>query len=268
MLRADYHMHSISPDARVSMEKMCEAAVEQGLTEVAFTDHYEFYAHGVHRKFFHADYVKQYWEELEQCREQFAGKLTIRSGMEFGQLHLCPQDAFAIIREYPFDYLIGSVHKIENVDLGQMDFNTKNINQVTESYYRHLIELSAYGEYDCLGHLNLIRRYLMRAGYRPDEDSCLEYVDEVLRNVIARGKGIEINTSGLRQGVQETLPGLRTLRRYRELGGTIVTVGSDSHRTQDVGADFDAAEKLLREAGFTEISAYERRRAVPGQRLF
>ena len=119
MLTADYHMHSVSPDARVPMEDMCQAAIDKGLTEVALTDHYEFYAHGIHRKFFHEEYLKMYLDSLERCRERFAGQLTIKSGMEFGQLHLTREEAFNIIRNHPFDYLIGSVHKIENVDVSK-----------------------------------------------------------------------------------------------------------------------------------------------------
>ena len=264
MLTADYHVHSVSPDARAPMKDMCEAALQRGLTEIAFTDHYEFYAHGIHRQFFHEEYLKEYWNSIEQCRELFAGRLTIRSGMEFGQLHLCPEEAFSIIRKYPFDYLIGSVHKIENVDLEKMEYTKKTVPQITESYYRHLIELSARGEYDCLGHLDLVKRHLVRNGFAVDYDEYADYIDEILKNVIARGKGIEINTSGIRQGTGEPMPGLRTLKRYRELGGIILTVGSDSHRPKDVGAELDGAEKLMREAGFTECSSYERRRRIPG----
>ena len=93
---------------------------------------------------------------------------------------------------------------------------------------------------------------------------CAEYIDEILKNVIARGKGIEVNTSGLRQGIGATMPGLRTLKRYRELGGTVITVGSDAHRPQDVGADLDGAAKLLKEAGFTKTCSFERRRQIDG----
>ena len=109
MLTADYHMHSVSPDAKVPMEDMCQAAIDKGLTEIALTDHYEFYAHGIHRQFFHEEYLKLYWDNLERCRNRFAGRLTIKSGMEFGQLHLAREEAFNIIRNYPFDYLIGSL---------------------------------------------------------------------------------------------------------------------------------------------------------------
>lgn len=227
MLTADYHMHSVSPDARVPMEDMCQAAIDKGLTEVALTDHYEFYAHGIHRKFFHEEYLKMYWDSLERCRERFAGQLTIKSGMEFGQLHLAREEAFNIIRNYPFDYLIGSVHKIENVDVSKMDYTDVTVPQITESYYRHLIELSAYGEYDCLGHIDLIKRHLVRCGFPVEYERYESYIDQILKNVISRGKGIEVNTSGIRQGAGEPMPGLRTLKRYKELGGEIVTVGSD-----------------------------------------
>lgn len=267
MLTTDYHVHSISPDARVPMEKMCKTAIEKGLTEIAFTDHYELYAHGIHRPFFHETYLKEYWDSIEHCREVFENQLIIRSGMEFGQLHLCKEEALAIIRKYPFDYLIGSVHKIENVDLEKMEYTERTVPQIVESYYRHLIELSAYGEYDCIGHLDLVKRHLVRNGFAVDYELYEEYMEEVLKNVIARGKGIEVNTSGIRQGIGSTMPGIETLKRYRELGGTIVTVGSDSHRPQDVAADLDAAEQLLREAGFKEVSSYERRRSILGCRL-
>ena len=129
MLTADYHMHSVSPDAKVPMEDMCQAAIDKGLTEIALTDHYEFYAHGIHRQFFHEEYLKLYWDNLERCRDRFAGRLTIKSGMEFGQLHLAREEAFNIIRNYPFDYLIGSVHKIENVDVSKMDYTDVTVPQ-------------------------------------------------------------------------------------------------------------------------------------------
>ena len=264
MLTTDYHVHSVSPDAKVPMSEMCEGAIKQGVREIAFTDHYEFYAHGIHRKFFHEDYLKLYWENLECCREKFAGQLTIRSGMEFGQTHLCPDEAFGIIRKYPFDYLLGSIHKIENIDLEHMVYTERTVPQILESYYQNLIELSAKGEYDCLAHLDLAKRYAMKSGQKVDYDFCADFIDEILKNVIARGKGIEVNTSGLRQGIGETMPGLRTLKRYRELGGTIITVGSDAHRPQDVGADLNAAAALLKEAGFTKISSFERRRRIDG----
>lgn len=259
MLLTDYHIHSVSPDAKTPMEQMCEAALFKGLTEIAVTDHYEFYTHGVHRPFFHEAYLKEYARSLKACRERYAGRLTIRFGLELGQPHLCPKEALGVIRQYPFDYIIGSLHKIENVDLSAMDYTERTVPQIAEAYYRNLLELSEVGEFDCLGHLDLLKRHTKKYGFSDNYDQYEPVIDQVLKNLAARGKGIEINTSGIRQGAGETMPGLRTLKRFMELGGQVVTVGSDAHRPADVAADFGAAERMLRAAGVKAVTHFNRR---------
>jgi histidinol-phosphatase (PHP family) len=263
MLTADYHVHSISPDAGVPMEEMCESAIQKGMDEIAFTDHYEFYAHGVVKEYFHEEYLKLYWRSLEMCREKFEGRLVIRRGLEIGQMHLCPENAFAVISKYPFDFIIGSLHKIENVDVSQMEYTERTMPHIAEAYYRHLIRLSEVGEFDCLGHLDLIKRHSVKNGLPDYYDKYEKEITRVLRNLVSRGKGIEINTSGIRQGTGESMPAIKTVRLFAQLGGTVVTVGSDAHRPEDVGADFYEAEKLLKEAGFKEVTRFERRRGLP-----
>lgn len=104
----DYHMHSeISPDAHFSMEAMCESALKNGMREIAFTDHYEFYVNGVVRPWFNERYVEKYFETLEECRKKFEGRLSIKSGMEFGQLDISPE-CNKTVRRYPFDFVLGS----------------------------------------------------------------------------------------------------------------------------------------------------------------
>lgn len=259
MWKADYHIHSISPDAGVPMESMCLAAVERGLEEIAFTDHYEFYAHGIHREYFDRAYLERYFRELRKVKQEFAGRLRIRCGVEMGQLHLDRKEAFQIIRSYPFDFIIGSLHKIENVDLGAADFTGRTVPALAESYYRHLLLLSEEGEFDCLGHLDLFKRYARRNGFPDYEEVYMPLIEEVLKNIIARGKGIEINTSGVRQGNTGCMPELSVLKLYRRLGGRILTIGSDAHRPEDVGADLDTALRLAVEAGFEELASYSRR---------
>lgn len=263
MLTADYHVHSISPDAGVPMEEMCESAIKKGLEEIAFTDHYEFYAHGLVKEYFHEEYLKQYWKSLEKCREKFEGKLVIRRGLEMGQMHLCPEDALKVICEYPFDFIIGSLHKIENVDVSQMEYTEKTMPRIAEAYYRHLLRLSEVGEFDCLGHLDLIKRHSVRNGLPDYYDRYEKEITRILKNLAARGKGIEINTSGIRQGAGETIPTLRTVKLFVQLGGTVVTVGSDAHKPEDVAADFHVAEQLLKEAGIREVTRFKRRRGFP-----
>lgn len=259
-ITADYHVHStISPDGKGTMEEMCNAAIAEGIEEVAFTDHYEFYSGGITRKYFNREYLNRYFEELDKCRQIYEGRLIIRSAMEFGQLHLEPEKASGIIRSCPFDYLIGSVHKIDNIDLSQMEFREDTTQDIAGAYYSHLLELARTGDFDCLGHLDLCKRHCRKAGLPDYYDKYEDRIVQVLVALIERGKGIEVNTSGLRQSTGQTMPGLRCLKLYRELGGTVITVGSDAHRPEDVGSGFAETLSLIKEAGFDRIARYEKR---------
>lgn len=259
----DYHVHSsVSPDGRGTMEEMCRGAIDSGIDELVFTDHFEFYAFGVTRPLFNKSYIEKYFAELERCREMFQGQITIKSGMEFGQLHLEPERADRVIKSWPFDYLIGSIHKIDNVDLSQMAFTSGTAREIGDAYYKHLLELARTGDFDCLGHLDLYKRHCSRAGLPDSYERYEEVIGEILNQLIRRGKGIEINTSGLRQGAGETMPGFRCLRLYKKLGGRIITIGSDAHRPEDVGADIREAQRLMKKAGFTRCARYEGRNVL------
>lgn len=259
----DYHMHSeISPDAKYSMEDMCQASIEKGLKEIVFTDHYEFYAHGVTRPWFHEEYLKHYFETVEQCKKEFEGKLSVKSGMEFGQLHLKPEESSAIVEKYPFDFILGSVHKIENVDLAKVTVTKENAEWIGDAYYYHLLELSEAGDFDCIGHLDYFKKHCAKQGLPDLYEKYQPFIRKVLENVIKRGKGIEINTACMGTVLEETMPGPSTLALYKELGGRIITVGSDSHRPERVGYGFDTVYHQLKELGFHEIAVYTQRKCT------
>ncbi len=262
MLNRDYHVHSISPDAGVRMEEMCVGALKNGVREIVFTDHYEFYEHGNGTGFFHDDYLDRYFHEIAECEEKFRGKLVVKRGMEFGQLHLGGQRAKEILESRPYDYIIGSVHKIHNIDLEKLDITEENAWEIARDYYEILLEVSETGDFDCLGHLDYCKRHLRGAGCSDYYEDFEPVIRKVLKNVIRRGKGIEVNTSGLRQPQRELTPALRTLLLYRELGGTIVTVGSDAHSPEYLGYAFACAEQVLKQAGFSETAVYEKRKCL------
>ena len=259
-MRVDYHIHSNSPDAGQDMKEMCRAAIAGGIDEIAITDHYEFYSGAIVTRYFHRSYLDRYFEDLAECRELFAGKLTIRAGAELGQGYqdICRQQE--IIAVYPFDYLIGSLHKLNNVDLSNLYYGEGNDRRIAEAYYRQLLEMTRSIDFDCLGHLDLVRRYGKRAGCEIETRPYMGMITEVLKQIIAQGKGIEINTSSLREGLDETMPGQDILTAYRNLGGKIVTVGSDAHTPAEVGRDLDAADKRLKAAGFASCAVYKQRK--------
>ena len=208
----DYHMHSeISPDAHFSMEAMCESALKNGMREIAFTDHYEFYVNGVVRPWFNERYVEKYFETLEECRKKFEGRLSIKSGMEFGQLDM---------------------------------------------------KLSEEGDFDCLAHIDYFKKHCAKQNLPDLYEEYQPTIKKVLKNVIRRGKGIEINTACMGSILEDTMPGMEILRMYKELGGRIITAGSDSHRPERIGYGFDRVYQMLKEAGFDSISIYKNRKNI------
>ena len=210
----DYHMHSeISPDAHFSMEAMCESALENGMREIAFTDHYEFYVNGVVRPWFNERYVEKYFKTLEECRKKFEGRLSIKSGMEFGQLDISPE-CNKTVRRYPFDFVLGSVHKLENIDLTQLIVTEKNARSIGDAYYYHLLKLSEEGDFDCLAHMDYFKKHCAKQNLPDLYEEYQPTIKKVLENVIRRGKGIEINTACMGGILEDTMPGLETLRMY------------------------------------------------------
>ena len=258
----DYHMHSeISPDAHFTMEEMCESAIEKGMREIVFTDHYEFYVHGVVRPWFNEEYVEKYFRTLEECRKKFEGRLSVKSGMEFGQLYIS-QECNEIVQKYPFDFVLGSVHKLENIDLTNLIVTEKNARSIGDAYYYHLLELSEEGDFDCLAHMDYFKKHCAKQGISDFYEEYQPMIKKVLENVIRRGKGIEINTAGMGSILEDTMPGMDVLKMYKELGGTIITAGSDSHRPDRIGYGFDKVYQMLKKAGFNSISVYKNRKNI------
>ena len=249
MIRCDCHVHSdISPDGKASMEEMCEAAIRRGLSEIVFTEHYECYYAGIRGRYFDREYLIRYFKRLEECRNRFEGRLMIHAGVELGQSHLDKAEA-EMVSGFPFDLILGSVHKLGNVDLTWICLTERNVRGIADTYYRELERLSTEGTYDCIGHLDYMKKHCARCGVHYEEERYDSVIDRILLNVIARGKGIEVNTACLGNVLEETMPDLPVLRRYRELGGKIVTVGSDAHIPERIGYGFEKAEKKIREAG-------------------
>lgn len=259
--RADYHLHSNnSPDSKAEMESICAAAVRRGFQEIAITDHFECYTPTHPRGFFTERYLQKVQADVQRCREQFEGQLIIRQGIEIGQPGSNPALAAEIMEKFQFDYVIGSLHKMHDLDLGMISYREQRVDELCQRYLSFLYDLVDLGDFDCLGHIDLIKRYAARQGIPLNLCDYPEQLDAILEKLIARGKGLEINTSGLRQAARETLPSHRLLARFRALGGEILTIGSDAHRPEDVGAGYEAALAAAKAAGFRYLALFEGRR--------
>lgn len=258
-ITADYHLHSaVSPDCKTPMEESCKKAIEKGIAELVFTEHMEFYFNRDKR--FTVEYMQSYFDELARCRALFSEKLTLKAGVEMGQAQVDPQWEKTIIDLFPFDFIIGSVHKMDDIDMGKMAFaDEKEAHRVCLENFDYLWEMVDHTDFDSLGHVDLIKRYAANKGI---QISMMDYPDRlrpILKRLADRGKALELNTSGIRQSPKEALPSLEILKMFAEVGGRYITVGSDAHFAEDVGADFDIACKMILDAGFRHIALYEKR---------
>jgi histidinol-phosphatase (PHP family) len=257
----DYHMHTrLSCDGRDTMEEMCRAAIEHGLEEIAITDHLDGHPLDHCPNFYRAD---AYFAELARCRELFAGQLTIRAGVEVGDPHRFPERLAPTLAAWPYDFAIGSVHWIEDVaPFGREFFLAHAADWAWSGYFREASSLARADHFDVVGHLDMIKREGTEF-YGPFQcDPYCDVVRDTLKTLIERGKGIEINTSGWRKSANEPSPALPILRWYAELGGEILTIGSDAHRTEHVALRRADAVEMARQAGLRWLTTFESRRPI------
>jgi histidinol-phosphatase (PHP family) len=260
--RADYHMHSreFSCDARSSMAEMCQAAIDAGLEEIAITDHLD--GHPGDSCLGYYD-VSACFAEIARCRARFGDRLTIRAGIEVGDPHRFPDVVGPTVRGHDYDFAIGSVHWIDDVaPFGDTFFRAHDAAFAFGGYFREALALAKAEHFDVLGHIDMPKRE-GTAFYGPFcPDDYADALRQILRQLIERGKGIEINTSGWRKSADECCPGLSVLKWYAELGGEILTVGSDAHRTEHIALFRTRALDLAREAGLRWLTTFEGRRPV------
>ncbi|WP_309147204.1 histidinol-phosphatase HisJ family protein [Terrilactibacillus laevilacticus] len=259
MLVYDYHHHTNNSfDSKATMKEVCEQAIEKGIHEVCFTEHFSVNPRA--STYGHMNFDR-YFNDIATCQKQYGDKLSIKKGIELCEPHLLRDQYKKELDGKYFDFILGSVHNIDNHKLREV------IKREPETAYSHyfseVFELVSYADIDVIAHFDLMKRYAHPIlGYYRYEDHA-SMIEKILIKAVERHIGIEINTSGLRGGVGETLPSLDVVRRYRELGGEILTIGSDSHRVQDVGAGFNEAVQIAKDCGFDHITAFSNR--VPRQ---
>lgn len=277
---ADYHIHTeFSDDSEYPLEEVVKDSIALKLDEICFTDHVDY---GIKKDWDAPEEMKYrrggrgepewialanvdydgYIAKIQSMQTAYGNVITLRTGLEFGmQTQTIPQYE-ALFARYPFDFIILSVHQIENREFWTQEFQKdKTQQEYNERYYEEILALvKQYHNYSVLGHLDLICRY-DRAGCYPFE-KLKPLITEILRTVIADGKGIEVNTSCYRYGLSDLTPSLALLKLYRELGGRILTFGSDSHKKEHLGAHLKDARKCLREIGYTQFCTYERMKPV------
>lgn len=278
MVLMDCHTHTqFSVDSEADINACVERAAGLGLTAYAITDHCEcdawypaeHYSAEEREMLESTDYKADYEASVAAVtalKEKYAGRLNLICGSELGQI-LFDTDAARIVNaDKRIDFIIGSAHRIHGekdfyfIDYTQLDMD--GIYDLLGRYFREVYELSRTGLFDVIGHITYCLRYMkQRHGICPDISRYDDIIAETFRTLAHSGRGIEINTSGLRQGFGATFPDLKYVRMYRELGGEIITIGSDSHTVDDIGADVGKGAELAKAAGFRYLTYFKERKA-------
>lgn len=251
---ADYHMHtSFSDDSEYPMEEEIKKAISLGIDEICFTEHTDY---GIPRYQICDDVA--YRQEFERCKAIYGERIRMKFGMEFGmQTHSIPKFR-EMFRRNIFDFVILSCHQVDNKEFWTQEYQRgKTQLEYNRGYYEEIYAvMQQYKDYSVLGHLDAIKRY-DRCGILPLQD-VKDLVTDILKLAIKDGKGIEVNTSSFRYGLDDLTPSREIIRLYRELGGEIITVGSDSHAEEHVGCQIRYIYDELKNMGFDGYYIFDR----------
>ena len=205
---------------------------------------------------------------MVKARSVFRGRLIVAAGIELGQPAYDPALAEQILSKFDYDVVIGSVHNLRGrKDFYFMEYDSftdSDLDAMVEEYLKELLTMVQWGGFDILAHLTYPLRYMVGENHRNVSlNRHSDLIDEILRQAARSGKALEINTSGLRQPLGETLPTLPYVRRFREFGGEYVTVGSDAHYAEDLGKGVNEGMKVAQEAGFSHVTLFQSRTPLP-----
>ena len=260
-MKADFHVHtSFSGDSDASPESMIQAAIQYGLKTICITDHQDedFTEPG-----FEIDFPK-YFSTLKSLQEKYCEQIDIRIGMEYGLQPQLGESCRRLAERYPFDFIIGSIHLLDGED---MYYRKCFTDRTDEEGYRKAFEetldnLQYVSDFDVLGHLDYVVRYGKHQEKEFSYHKYADIIDAILKHLISNGKGLEMNTAGWKYGLTFAHPHPDVLKRYHELGGEIITIGSDGHKPEHLAYDFQRVSSVLKACGFKYYTEFKQRKPI------
>lgn len=260
----DTHSHTIrSFDGLYKVEELLDASIEKGIQTVAITDHVEmdwFYGHD--REYNKTAYNS--YADVTKAKKDYEGKIEVLVGIELGEPCYNLELTERLLSMHNYDMVIGSLHNLNGWDdFSQVNYVKDGIDiyAMLHQYYNDQKEMVQWGGFDTLAHIIYPMRYLVgKFGIHVDKSKIQKDVDELLDLLASKDMALEINTSGLRQTIGTTMPDVDYIKRFRELGGKHVTVGSDSHTTKDMGAGIEQGWEIAKNCGFDSVLIFRNRK--------
>lgn len=263
-ITADCHLHSsFSGDSTAPMEEMVLAGIAKGLTTMCFTEHNDFD---------YPDYpdlsgdsfllnADSYLYDLLSLKSKYQDKIRLLYGVELGLQPEVMRKNAIFAKNHEFDFIIASSHLCYGQDPYYPEFfEGREDDTVYRAYFESILEnIKKFSNFDVYGHLDYIVRYGKTKDTEYTYAKYSDILDEILKTLLDKGKGIELNTGGIKSGMRDFHPCMDILKRYRELGGEIITIGSDAHKPEHVADYFDRAANVLKECGFGYYCIFEKR---------
>lgn len=253
---SDSHCHSIcSFDAKHTVDMMCSRAIDLGLYSVAITDHCEVNGYADPNSSEFGDFSKripQSVEDIKQAQKKYGDKIIILRGIELGQPMQDLKSADVALALDDFDFVLCSVHNVRNEqDFYWLKYTKEFAEEILGRYFDEVLQTAKWNKFDSLAHLTYPLRYII-GEHKIDVDlsKFQDVIDEILLTLVKNKKALEVNTSGLRQKIGVTLPDEGIIKRFKELGGEYVTIGSDAHCTDDLGKGIEEGMSLVKKCGF------------------
>ena len=246
----DTHMHThFSVDSEAKPLEMIQSSIRAGVDGICFTEHLDLEDKDYTLETYPLD-IPAYFKEMQEFQTQFGDTFPIYIGVEIGLQTYLKDTLPEIVKQHPFDFVIGSSHWVNGEDPYYPEyFYGKVEDEAYLEYFESILEnLAVFDCFDVYGHF--------------DNEKIADVLDEILRVLIQKGKGIEINTGGFKYGLGHPNPTEAVLKRYRELGGEIITIGADAHKPQHVAFDFQKVPQILKDAGFDYYTVFSGRKPV------
>ena len=257
----DYHVHTrYSPDSAMEPEEVIRAAISAGISDICFTEHMDL---GHHMETFNR--VPDFSEidkTIAELRIKY-NDIHIGKGIEVGYILDTTKQTAEVLANQSFDYVLLSTHCVDGIDC-YLPESKRGRDKMTaykrylETLYESVVDRNLLEYYDCISHIG----YIAKCNHYEDNtfsyELFSELFDKILHKIIDRGKGIEVNTSGINRA-GHVLPHPSIIRRYKELGGKIITIGSDAHKAENVGSNIAEAVGILKKAGFDEFTIFRNR---------
>lgn len=258
---ADYHLHSdFSGDCQVPMKDMIESGIQKGINRLCFTEHHDLdFPHPT------LDFtlnIPDYFKTITTLQESYKDRIQILVGIELGMQEHLHETLKQLVTSNDFDFVLASSHMANGIDpYNKIYFEGRSQYKAYLDYFEAILaNVQDYNDFDIYGHLD----YVIRKGDNKNKafvfNDFKDIIDEILRTLIKKDKGIELNTSGYRYGLNAPHPSPAILKHYYDLGGKLLTIGSDAHHPDHLIKHFNESKELLKSIGFKEFTTFVKRK--------